>query len=198
MIHKQYAMTTLAVAAAIVWVCAGCNSAMAPDNDPEAYAVYSAVLPHVWTVQIAQASHYAILHQTASLELKLTPRGESEKKMRGAMQSYERLNGHKWRLQPRFKLDLPYELISTSAFNAEIQRALQQHAELDFDSLYPGAHGVIELSAVGFNRAKTVAVVQMHWLCGSTCGGAEMYVMEKKDGNWAPMSWHGGTQAIRY
>jgi hypothetical protein len=55
----------------------------------------------------------------------------------------------------------------------------------------PYTGGWIELSAIGFNADKTVAVVYMGHLCGGLCGGGQFHVLQKKDGKWEPLKWQG-------
>ena len=53
----------------------------------------------------------------------------------------------------------------------------------------------MELSAVGFNVNKTVAVVYMGHYCGALCGGGGFHVLKKKDGKWVALDWKGSSCA---
>ena len=77
------------------------------------------------------------------------------------------LNSHAWQLQvPIFNIQLPFKLV---AFD-EIHAALDGPGGWDgFYTKFPESGGYIELSAVGFNPDKTVAVVYVGHHCGSTC-----------------------------
>src|SRR5262249_227524 len=61
----------------------------------------------------------------------------------------------------------------------------------DFYRKYPESGGWIELSAVGFNPEKTVAVVYVGHHCGNLCAGGHFQVLLKKNGKWAPIEWKG-------
>ena len=190
-------LATMAVA--LAGLASGCVNATTPDNDPEAYAVYSAILPEVWMVRVAHANRLIIISDTSTQDLKLEPRGDSEKLLRGALQSYQRLNAHQWQLKPRFRLGMPYEIIPAGGFAAQLETTYSERPRgASVDSLYPGARGVVSLSAVGFNGRRDVAVVQMHWYCGFLCGGAETYALQKKAGAWTRLAWDGTSEVLRY
>jgi hypothetical protein len=55
-----------------------------------------------------------------------------------------------------------------------------------FFGKYPDSRGYIELSAVGFNADKTLAVVYMGHHCHYLCGGGTQHMLEKVDGQWQP------------
>ena len=76
-------------------------------------------------------------------------------------------------LERAFRIDLPYELASKDDLS------LQQN---------PDTGGLIEVSAVGFNGDKTVAVVYMGHHCGGLCGGGAIHVLLKSLGRWQPDS----------
>ena len=187
------------MAVTLIGLASGCVNVTTPDNDPESYAVYSAILPEVWMVRVAQANRLIIISETSVKDLKLEPRGDSEKLLRGALQSYQELNAHQWQLKPRFRLAMPYEVITAADFASKLNAAQSQSPRgANIDSLYPGARGVVSLSAVGFNGRRDIAVVQMHWYCGFLCGGAETYVLEKKEGAWSQRAWDGTVETLRY
>jgi hypothetical protein len=50
----------------------------------------------------------------------------------------------------------------------------------------PDRASVVQLSAVGFSRDRTVAVVYQNVVCGSLCGGAEVRVVRRHPGGWIP------------
>ena len=49
---------------------------------------------------------------------------------------------------------------------------------------YPEAAGFIELSPVGFDRAKTHAVIYVSHHCGGLCGGGGYGFLQKENGVW--------------
>jgi hypothetical protein len=60
-----------------------------------------------------------------------------------------------------------------------------------FYQRYPDSGGIVELSAVGFNADKTVAVVYAGHNCGSLCRRGGFHVLQKKAGQWEPPHWDG-------
>jgi hypothetical protein len=73
----------------------------------------------------------------------------------------------------------------------ELKSAIQTAGWEGFYQRYPDSGGWIELSAVGFNVDKTVAVVYMGHHCGPLCGSGGFHVLEKKDGKWVALGWEG-------
>ena len=58
-----------------------------------------------------------------------------------------------------------------------------------FTEKFPNARGGIELSAVGFNPERDVAVVYVSHHCGRLCGRGFVQVLRKKDGAGTPVNW---------
>jgi len=65
----------------------------------------------------------------------------------------------------------------------------------DFEREHPDSVGWIELSAVGFNHDKTVAIVYIGHHCGRLCGGGGFRVLRKAEGKWKGLTWKGGSCA---
>jgi hypothetical protein len=67
---------------------------------------------------------------------------------------------------------------------------LPQYALVDFGRTSgranpPGAASIVfEVSAVGFNRDRTRALVYVGHHCGSLCGGGRYHLLVKNDGKW--------------
>lgn len=55
---------------------------------------------------------------------------------------------------------------------------------IGFMSRYPGAWGMAVLTQVGFNPARTEAILQVHQNCGSYCNSIEMMLLRKSNGRW--------------
>ena len=53
-----------------------------------------------------------------------------------------------------------------------------------FYKRYPGSGGYVIVSAVGFNRGKSQAIVYTGSVCGNLCGRWSFHLLEKVDGNW--------------
>src|SRR5262249_55248754 len=147
-------------------------------EDAEAYEVYAAILPTGWLWQVQKAKSLIIRSETVAHEMCLQPADAASEKIVGpAISEYVKLNEKTWLLHRRFDIEKPYELIAYD----DLMSAFKEGQWENFDARYPNSGGWIELSAVGFNADKTVAVVYMGHHCGSLCGGGSFHVLQKKD-----------------
>ena len=162
-----------------------------PYEDQEAYEVYSAILPLEWPLRDAHAKRLIIQNETKGYEMCLRPDKEWQEKIGPAISDYVRSNAKPSLLQPRIKVGVPYRLIIVD----ELRSAIQTSGWEGFYQRYPDSGGWMELSAVGFNVNKTVAVVYMGHHCGPLCGGGGFHVLEKKDGKWVALDWKGSSCA---
>ena len=168
------------------------SSAVSTDNQPkpyedaEAYEVYGAIL-RPW--QVAKAKSLVIRSETKGYKMCLRPDGESEKIIGQAISQYVKLNEKNWLLKRGLSIKKPYVL---APFD-KLRSALKPGSGENFYKQYPNSSGWIELSAVGFNADKTVAVVYMGHHCGGLCGSGGFHVLQKKDGKWAPLTWKGSS-----
>lgn len=160
-----------------------------PYEDGEAYTVYSAVLPSEWPWRAAHAKSLVIRSETKNYEMCLRPENESEEIVGPAISDYLKQNAKPWLLQQQFSIELPYQLVTAG----ELKSALDRGGWQGFYTQFPDSGGWIELSAVGFNADKTVAVVYTGHSCGMLCGGGGFHVLGKKDGKWMPLKWKGSS-----
>jgi len=177
--------------------------------DPDAYAVYSAILPQVTMVKHMKATSYVISSDTRSLDMCLVPDEESSALMEDAISSYIEQNAAPWRLLEQFTLALPYELCPLQTARgykwASLLQFEQHHRKqsavsrgepdssrtVTFEERFPGALGYVTLSAVGFNKDKTVAVVGIRVGCGPMCGSSGFHVLQRQGDSWVPLQWSG-------
>jgi len=162
-----------------------------PYQDPEAYQVYSAIIPLEWPSRVANARALVISGKTARFDMCLHPDEGSDKIIGAAIEDYVRLTKQSWQLESRFSLKTPYELVTPSDLESIIEGGGWEY----FYKVHPDSGGYIELSPVGFNAAKTVAVVYTGHACGNLCGGGGFQVLEKMDGEWKPLKWNGSACA---
>ena len=151
-------------------------------TDPDAYAVYSAVLPHVWLWTQLDPQHVAILVVTKPHVVCIPPSAEKHSPVDSAIAQYNQINQHVWILQSHLHLDRSYTLISPG------ELAGIQHHEIGawdlFFEHHSGSEGWIQLSAVGFSADKKTAVVYASYQCGLRCGGGNFYLLRKKGNQW--------------
>lgn len=161
-------------------------------EETEAYKVYSAILPQEWPWSEADAKSLVIRTQTEPYAMCIAPDKESARIVGSAIADYKKKNDKKWLLQRQFDIAKPYEMISRD----EIDTIFKTEGSAGWKTFYerhPDSGGWIELSAVGFNASKTVAVVYAGHSCGSLCGGGTFHILQKVDGKWTPLRLKGGT-----
>jgi len=160
-------------------------------QDPEAYVVYSMILPSDWVIRDAHAKHLVILRETHVYQMCLRPEPEFEQTLGQAIKDYSRINSSAWLSQDKFDSAFSYELISNEKLTATLGKGNWEN----FHAYFPESKGFLEFSAVGFNEDKTIAVVYMGHSCGLLCGGGGFHVLEKKEGKWLPLHWKGSSCA---
>jgi hypothetical protein len=168
------------------------SSEMKAYDDPEAYKVYSAILPNQWPWSEANATTLMIRTQTEPYAMCIAPDKESEKIVGSAIADYKKKNRTKWLLQREFDIAKPYEMVP----GEEIDGIFKTEGTAGWKTFYerhPNSGGWIELSAVGFNPSKTIAVVYAGHSCGGLCGGGTFHTLQKIDGKWIPLRLKGGT-----
>jgi len=161
-------------------------------DEVEAYKVYSAILPNEWPWSEANATTLVIRTETEPYTMCIAPDKESEKVVGSAIANYKKENATKWLLQREFDITKPYEMVS----DEEIANIFKLDGSAGWKTYYerhPNSGGWIELSAVGFNPSKTIAVVYAGHSCGGLCGGGTFHILQKVDGKWMPLRLKGGT-----
>ena len=167
--------------------------------DQAAYEVYSAVLsipeahPRagknlvVRQETLASFGAYTETNPNPDPGVCLRPDPEWEKIIGPAITDYIRINKTKWRIQENFKIEKPYKIVSSDI----ILSLIKKEGWEGFYKKYPDSGGFIDLSAVGFNADKSIAVLSKGGWCGDLCGSGDYYVLQKKDGRWTPLEWTG-------
>jgi hypothetical protein len=144
-------------------------------NDDEGYAVLSALLAG----DPARPTKGTTLIQATTSGWNCSKAEEATPPdFREALQNFAAVNKNGWTLQEKLTLDHPYKLLSAADLQGGITRYRQSH---------PGASGFTSVSAVGFNREKTAALVFMSYHCGPLCGEGELVAFRKTDGKWTKL-----------
>jgi len=172
------------VAACLCWsaIAAGQTSAAAKTYHVEdAYQIYNLLLPHEESYGFAKGT-LIIQEETVSKrdasEPCVTP--EAASRFKDAIADYKRLNKKQWLLQRQFQIEKPYEIVSSDAIGV----LFKDSGWDSFYKRYPDSGGYVIMSAVGFNKEKTRAVVYTGSACGGLCGLWRFHLLEKIDGNW--------------
>jgi hypothetical protein len=157
-----------------------------PYDVAEAYEVYSAIIPiispnpetHTWLIRIdtlpmGQGSLPAADHEEGE-------QSRDQRLANAALGDYSKVNAKRWRLQRNFTLRNPYRLVTLD----EIKTMFPPNSIGHFEELW------IELSAVGFNDDKTMAVVYMAHHCTTSCccGDGKSFLLKKRNGKWEVLS----------
>lgn len=130
-----------------------------PYEDADAYAIYTLLLPkHDITIQENTVP--------APLSVKGCLAPADVDKFRGAVVGYYRVYEKRLLLQRRFQLPETYRIADTKAISTRP------------DPRY------FSLSPVGFNRARTQAIVYVQETCGRLCGSFRFHLLEKIRGEW--------------
>jgi hypothetical protein len=152
---------------------------VAPYENSDAYDVYGALL----SAEHANATSPLVISvETEPSGMCLEPEGESKRTLMYAIADYNKQNAKTYRLQPKFKMKRRYELLNKEEIYARFKQ--------------PGEGRWVELSAVGFNRKRTVAVLWVSYGCPGLCGGGTFHVLHKKNRRWEPLEWKGTSCAI--
>jgi hypothetical protein len=155
-------------------------------EEKDSYEIYSILLrtemPVQWNI-----TGWAIKQETQtfpnggsmgfSLNMCLQPTRDQEAIYLPLIEDYVAKNNKKPVLERKF--DLPqYALIGPTEMQS-IQRRSRVAAGFPFDATV-----IFHVSAVGFNRDGTRALVYVGHDCGSLCGGGGYHRLVKKDGQW--------------
>jgi hypothetical protein len=153
-------------------------------DDKETYAVYDALLGVTAKGDASQNSDaITILNHTkigvscSDISMTIDPRRLTAGRDFSQQNSVERL------LKPdSFTLSRKVNMVSS----AELDRIFADGPKgwPAFHTAYPGTHGYIELSAVGFAPGKNFAVVYSAVHCGPLCGTGGFVTLSKSGGVW--------------
>jgi hypothetical protein len=148
-------------------------------DDPEAYRVYASLLSTKWPVGADKPRVVVIQQETSTWdgcggfrqssqdEFRLPDRHTAWKP---AFDAYRAAKQTVRALLPGQELGFPHKIMTA-------REIFLAPASLD-------SRGHIQLSAVGFDAARTRAIVSMAYQCGGLCGGGSLYLLEKVTGVW--------------
>jgi hypothetical protein len=159
-----------------------------PYLDTEAYEVYAPRLPDEWPWAVAHAKQLVIQQETTvfpklATETECLPGGDDfPESWKEVLADYKKQNERTRVLARGFVIEKPYHLIPKQ----EVADLFKKDGPgwNGFYLRYPDSGGIIQLSAVGFNRERTKAVLYVGHSCGWLCGGGGYSFVQKKDGKW--------------
>jgi hypothetical protein len=152
---------------------------LGPITDPEAYAVYAAVLPRMWG---NVSKDPLLLQQETDVSIECRSSGSQtngEIGWEAVENSFKAENTRVRLLRRMLPADIPYRLIPRAEIAADDARlALKYPGQTQ---RRPESIEYAAVSAVGFNATKTKAIVYVHL----RSNGA-VYWIEKRQGKWDP------------
>ena len=165
-----------------------------PYEEPEAYKVYSAVLPIDQWYWEGQGT-MLILREIPPREWAISSPREILQghgpvfaaEMEPVFKSFEEVNRTPKSLNSEIDLHRPHQFVGTAELNAAFAKGNQSGKRDDwqgFHQEFPKSSGYLILSGVGFNTDKTLALVYVEHRCGNGCGGAHYYVLQRREGVW--------------
>jgi hypothetical protein len=133
-----------------------------PYDDPDAYEIYSAVLGLDATkTDLLISDTTRPLNNCLDLE-------QSDNEVVAAIADYKKANQSRWILESKFSIKQNYFLVS------ENDRTRPQSK----------AGGITYFSAIGFSSDRSLAFLEMDFICGGLCGHGAPYILQKRDGKW--------------
>ena len=158
-----------------------------PVDDPEAYVVYASLLANEWVVRIAKAKTLVVQEETAT-KWQCMPSGKVlETSWKPVVESFRTANESIRTIRAGQLLGLPYEVVPSRLIRATFDKPVPNGVSdgwSGFYRKYPDSGSYLQVSAVGFDSARSRAMVYMAHHCGGLCGGGRHYVLEKIDGVW--------------
>jgi len=154
-----------------------------PYDDPDAYQIYSLLLPHEESYGFAKGTliiQQETVSNFAAAGACLTP--EVAKQFKDAISDYERARTKTRLLRQHFQIEKPYEIVSKETL--ALVRGHGLDSWKDYYNRYPQSGGYIFLSPVGFNKKRDQAIVHTGSICGGLCGSAQFHLFEKVRGQW--------------
>jgi hypothetical protein len=141
-----------------------------PITDPDAYAIYATLLPSIWK----RSGELIVLVQETTTESCRVSR--LPERWEGVQEDFDRQNTIVWALRPVLPLG-DYRLIPRAAIEADDARLEQEYPGIW--QKRPGSMEFAAVSAVGFNAARTKALVYIRLR-----SSGQIHLMERRDGVW--------------
>jgi hypothetical protein len=163
----------------------------APDiyNVAEAYEVYSEIIPDERSIDNANGK-IVVQQETESNPFIGSPDtcfdADVVTEYREAFDGYRQANSQRWTLRPAMQFDRSFEMITKKEIDNffRVGPPGWQH----FYQHHPNSGGYVEVSAIGFNREHTVALVYVGNSCGGQCGDWTYHLLQRdRHGKWTAL-----------
>ena len=167
-----------------------------PYTSKEAYEIYDLLIPReeTYCTKTRVIQQETIQIESGAMDLDSCVSSLVAPEFQDVIADFKAANSKRWLLQRQFELDRQYELVSSETIEATFKMSEQDKAGNDpigdgwrrFYERYSGSGGYVVLSAVGFNKDKTRAVVYSGAGCGPLCGAWSFHLFKKVNGKWTP------------
>lgn len=163
-------------------------------DDPEAYAVYAALLSSPNSAK--KAVDLAVMAQrTLVFDNCYEPDNQWREKLSPVVENYKQINQTRWDLVDN-SIHFLHKLISADEMHALFSKG-PDHGWKKFHRQYP-RKALLSVSAVGFNPDRTLAMVATESDCGSLCGSGGISFLRKVDGDWQEFEPSGTTCIVMH
>ena len=170
-------------------------SALADDT----YAIYSLLMPGqpFRGMQSGSTTRWAIAAETVNFDdmnPRIDPRGalkpppDNEKPFHEAVETFLASKYERFRLQQKFHLDQPYDLLDADQVSALRAAKASPDPGSRLRGQYAAYPGVTFFSDVYFDAHRDAALVYMNDWCGALCSQGQWIYLEKHGGHWERMS----------
>jgi hypothetical protein len=170
---KAHTAGPLVVAAALI----ASSPAQRQDviTDMDAYRIYAVLVPQAWA---RYSTGTLLLQRETEVETRCrVSRTPEDADWLAAEESFRQENARVRLLEPKLPLELPYRLIDRAEIEADDARLAKQYPGIW--QRRPGSLEYVAVSAVGFNPARTKAIVYVRVRSSGTVRS-----MERRGGAW--------------
>ena len=166
--------------------CSQAQLGLSPESRPADAAVYRAVLDSIANSQSARRpTQLVVIDSTLTAdpgltELEKVPEAEST-----AISEFKKRNSDSHSLAYLSSLDtqIPIVLVSRHTLESFLHDSPEAYWA-EFYRRYPGSHGSIAFSSVGYNAKGDVALLELETACGTLCGALSNVVVKRVAGRW--------------
>jgi hypothetical protein len=151
-------------------------------EDPEAYVVYAALIATEVPRRSDKAKQLVIQRETVVNKDCMVSGGALATDWKPVADDFKLQNARVRFILPDRDLHRPYVVVTQKDLLAFFSR--NGGSWPAFYKQYPDSGGYVEVSAVGFDRSKTQAMVYVSHYCGGLCGGGSYHLLEKSGGTW--------------
>ena len=151
-------------------------------DDPEAYVVYATLIAAEGPARRDASKQLVIQRETVVNKDCTVSGGALETDWKAVADDFKLENAHVRFVSPDRDLHRPYVVVPEKDLLAFFTK--QGGNWPAFYRQYPDSGGYVELSAIGFDRSKTRAMVYVAHHCGGLCGGGSYHLLEKVDAKW--------------